>query len=108
MKSYAGGQETEDAASRERVNAMRDQLRPLAVNLVKEQFLIDDIAEREKIAVEEAQIEEIIKSIAERSGLPLEEARRRALESEEMDRWRRDLLKNKVLDFLVENAEVEE
>jgi trigger factor len=108
MKSYAGGQETEDAASRERLRATREQLRPLAVNLVKEQFVIDDIAEREKIAVSEAEIEEIIKSIADRSGLPLEEARRRASESEEMDRWRRDLLKNKVLDFLVQNAEVEE
>jgi trigger factor len=108
MKSYGGDKETEDAGSRERLKETREQLRPLAVNLVKEQFVIDDIAEREGIAVDEAQIDEIIATVAQRSGLSVEEARRRAAESEEMDRWRRDLLRNKVLDFLVEHAEVEE
>jgi trigger factor len=108
MKSYGGDKETEDAGSRERLKETRERLRPLAVNLVKEQFVIDDIAEREGIAVDEAQIDEIIATVAQRSGLSVEEARRRAAESEEMDRWRRDILRNKVLDFLVEHAEVEE
>ena len=54
------------------------------------------------------EIEEIIQTVAARAGLSVEETRRKAAESEEIGRWRRDVLKNKVLDFLKEQAEVEE
>jgi trigger factor len=108
MKSYVGEAQEADADSGGKIKKAREQLRPLAVNLVKEQFIIDDIAEREGITVDEAQVEEMIKTISQRSGLSLEETRRRAAESEEMDRWRRDILRNKVLDFLMEHAKVEE
>jgi trigger factor len=108
LKSYGydSGQEG-DAGTREKIDQARERLRPLAVNLVKEQFIVDDIAERESISVEDSEIEGIIRTVAERAGVSVEEARRRAAESEEMSRWRRDLLKSKVLDFLVKHAEVD-
>ena len=58
--------------------------------------------------MEDAEIEEIIGTVAARAGLSVEEARRKAAESDEISRWRRDILKNKVLDFLKEQAEVVE
>jgi len=108
MKSYGEDEkDKEDPEAVEKINQARERLRPMAVNLVKEQFIIDDIAEREGMKVEDGEIEEIIQTVAARAGLSVEETRRKAAESEEIDRWRRDVLKNKVLDFLKEQAEVE-
>jgi trigger factor len=108
MESYGGKAGEGDAAASGKAEEMRERLRPLAVNVVKEQFIIDDIAEREKLTVDDAEIDNIVEVIAGRTGLSLEEVRRRAAESEEMARWRRDIIKNKVLDLLVKNAAIEE
>jgi trigger factor len=109
MKSYdESGSREGDPKAAEKLKEARERLRPLAVNIVKEQFIIDDIAEREGIKVEDAEIEEIIATVAARAGLSVEEAGRRAADSDEISRWRRDILKNKVLDFLKEQAEVQE
>ena len=108
MKSYDGYEKHKnDPKAAEELKQARERLRPIAVNVVKEQFIIDDIAEREGIKVDDAEIEEIIGTVATRTGLSVEEARRKAAESDEISRWRRDILKNKVLDFLKEQAEVE-
>jgi trigger factor len=107
MKSYGeNAEKAEDSEARRKLDEIRERLRPLAVNIVKEQFIIDDISRREKIAVGDDEIEEVLKSIADRAGISVDEARRRAAESEEIGRWRRDILKGKVLDFLLEHADV--
>jgi trigger factor len=107
MKSYKEENETaEDSDAQQKLGEIRERLRPLAVNVVKEQFIIDDIAKREKITVGDDEIEEVLKSIANRTGISIDEARRRAAESDEVGRWRRDILKGKVLDFLLEHADV--
>jgi trigger factor len=109
MESYgAEAKDKEDPEVRAKLDQARERLRPLGVNLVKEQFIIDDIAERESITVEDAEIEDVIKTVAGRAGLSVEEVRRKAAESDEISRWRRDILKNKVLDFLKQHAKVEE
>jgi len=108
MKSYieefAG---SKDPTAQEKLTEMEEKLRPLAVNLVKEEFIIAEIAERENIVVEDSDIEAILTAIAGRSGTPVEEVRKKASESDEINHWRRDVLKKKVLDFLYANAEVE-
>ena len=109
MESYRGdAQAKDDTDTRQKLQEARERLRPLGVNLVKEQFIIDDIAERESITVEDAEIEEIINTVAGRTGLSVEEVRKKAAASDEISRWRRDVLKNKVLDFLKQHAKVEE
>jgi trigger factor len=108
MRSYREEYgEKQGGGTEEKLKEIRERLRPLAVNIVKEQYIIDDIAEREEITVEDEEIEELIKTLAQRTGVSVEEARRRTAESEDMGRWRRDILRNKVFDFLMENAEVE-
>ena len=108
MKSYREEFDaSKDTTAAEKLTEMEEKLRPLAVNLVKEEFIIADIAERENIVVEDSDIEAIITAIAGRSGTPVEEVRKKASESDEIDHWRRDVLKKKVLDFLYANAEVE-
>jgi trigger factor len=92
----------------EKLKEIRERLRPVAVNIVKEHFVIDEIARKESIVVEESEIEEILKSIADHTGISVEKARRRAAESEEIARWHRDILRNKVLDFLLHSSDIEE
>jgi trigger factor len=107
MKSYKDEFDaSKDTTAAEKLTEMEEKLRPLAVNLVKEEFIIADIAERESIVVEDSDIEAIIATIAARSGKPADEVRKQASESDEIDHWRRDVLKKKVLDFLYANAEV--
>jgi trigger factor len=108
MKSYQEEYERSGAPDvADKLDEIRERLRPLAINVVKEQFIIDDIAKRETIRVQEAEIEEVLKSVASQAGVSVDEARKRANESEQLDRWRRDILKRKVLDFLFEHAEIE-
>ncbi len=108
MKSYKEEFDgSTDPTAAEKLTEIEEKLRPLAVNLVKEEFIIADIAERESIVVEDGDIEAILTTIAGRSGTPVEEVRKKATESDEIDHWRRDVMKKKVLDFLYANAEVE-
>jgi trigger factor len=89
-----------------KIDEIRERLRPLAVNMVKEQFIVDEIAKREGVRVSDGEIEGILRSVAVRAGISIEEARKRAEASEETDRWRREMLRDKVLDLLLENADV--
>ena len=109
MKSYREeyGQ-SGDTGAEDNLREIEGRLRSLAVNVVKEEFVVVEIAERENIVVEDSEIHAILKSIADRAGVSVEEVRKRAADSDEIDRWRREILKNKVLDFLLEHAEVEE
>jgi trigger factor len=108
MKSYTEEFEvSKDPTAQEKLTEIEEKLKPLAVNLVKEEFIIADIAERENIVVEDSDIEAILTTIAGRSGTSIEEVRKKASESDEINHWRRDVLKRKVLDFLYANAEVE-
>jgi trigger factor len=113
MKSYREEPEGKSEAPGDekgagRLEEIRQRLTPLAVNLVKEQFVIDEIARREKITAKDEDIDEILGSIALRAGISKDEARSRAEKSEEVGRWRRDIVRNKVLDFLYKNADVQE
>lgn len=107
MKPYREQQEkVGDSETAEKLGQMKERLRPIAVNAVKEHFIVVDIARRENIAVGDDEIEEVLKSIADRAGISVDEARQQAARSEEIDRWRRDMLKDKVLDFLLGHADV--
>ena len=108
MESYRKEYEHPDVKDGdERLAEIRQRLHPVAVNIVKEQFIIDHLAKEEKIAVEESDFDALVRSIAERSGMSPEDVRPRLADSEELDRWRRETLKNKVLDFLLENADTQ-
>ena len=108
LKSYREEFEAgAEAGWEEKLKEIGEKLKPLAINLVKEQFIVDEIAKREGIVAKDEEIEEILGSIAARSGISIEEARTRAEKSDETIRWRRDIIRNKVLDFLYQNADVE-
>jgi len=96
-----------DEDQADKAKEMRERLRPLAVNIVKEQFIIVEIAKREGIKVEESDIREVARAIAERAGVSVDDVMKRAREDDEIRRWRQDILRQKVLDFLYQHAEVQ-
>ena len=70
--------------------------------------MIDEIAKRESIVAKDEEIEEILEiDRASDAGISVEEARARAEKADEIGRWRRDIVRNKVLDFLYKNADVQ-
>ncbi len=108
MKSYREEYGLDQEVDEEKLKEIKERLRPLAINIVKEQFIIVEIARREGIKVKDDDINLIARSIAERAGLSVDEVMKRARESDEIGRWRQDIIRQKVLDFLYEHAEAEE
>jgi trigger factor len=106
METYTKGQDKDDEAQAKQLAELRQKMRPVAVNVVKEQFVIDEVAKREGVQVEQADIESVISSFAERMNVPPEQVRDWALKSGEMRRWRHNILADKVTDLLLENAEM--
>jgi len=98
---------TGEADAETKLAEVREKIKPVALKLVKEEFVIDEIAKRESISVEEKEIEEILEAVAARRGTSVADARAEADKSDEPDRWRREIIRNKVLDFLFQNAEVQ-
>lgn len=108
MESYKNEGAGEDEKLKAQLEEIREKMRPVAVNVVKEQFIIDEIAKREGIAVEQADLEEVISSFAERMNAPRDRVSDWANKSGEIRRWRYSIVRDKVLDFLLESAEVED
>jgi trigger factor len=98
---------TGEADAEAKLAEVREKIKPVALKLVKEEFVVDEIARRESVSVEEKDIEEIFEALAARRGITVADARAEAEKSDEPDRWRRDIVRNKVLDFLFQNAEVQ-
>ncbi len=106
MEMYAEGAEPEGEEAKQRLEELRRKMRPAAVNIVKEQFIIDEVAKREGITVDEADIENMIAAHAERVNAPVDQVREWAVKSGELKRWRRGILADKVTDLLLDSADV--
>lgn len=83
---------------------LKKQLYPRAEWNAKWQIIMEQLAEKENIKVEESDLEELAKKDAESTGIPVEKLVKYYKDS------KRDtaLLEDKVIDFLVENSKVVE
>jgi trigger factor len=107
METYKKGPEPETEEAKRQLADLREKMRPVAVNVVKEQFIIDEIAKREGITVDAADIDKVISSYAERMNVPPDQVRDWAMKSGEMRRWRHGILGDKVTNLLLDSATVE-
>ena len=71
-------------------------------------FILDDIAAREKIAVNERDMDEHLKSIAVSTGRPAEEVKKYYEKEKLLDGLAEEVKEAKVLEFLLKEAEVRE
>jgi trigger factor len=69
-------------------------------------FLLDDIAKAEQLSVTRAEVDEEIDSLARRSGRNADELRRELAREGRVEALAGDILRRKVLNYLVEHAEI--
>lgn len=79
-----------------------------ATEKVKVGYILHRIAEEEKIAVEDAEVDRSIETLAERYRMPVADLRKELEEKKELDSIRHQVRIDKTLDFLVANARMNE
>ena len=87
---------------------MSDRLKHSAERMVKTGLLIEAVARQENLDVPFSEIEAEMKRMSEKEGVAYEEVREKYSSEEKMDSLRDRLLERKVMNFLLENAEVKE
>lgn len=87
---------------------MSERLKFSAERSVRVGLLIEAISRQESLDVPYSEIEEEMKRMAEREGTPFEKVREKHGDEREMDALRDRLLERKVMNFLLDNAEVKE
>jgi trigger factor len=87
---------------------VRQQLREQAITRIKRELLIDEIAKHEGITVDDSDVEADLKRLAERMEQRLEYIRRQMEQSGAVESIRRNLLADKVLDFVAARSTVTE
>ncbi len=108
MDTYNKGPDAKSEEMKRQLADLREKMRPVAVNVVKEQFIIDEIAKREGITVEQADIENVMSAYAERMNVPPDQVRDWAMKSGEIKRWHHSILGDKVTNFLLDSAQVQD
>jgi FKBP-type peptidyl-prolyl cis-trans isomerase (trigger factor) len=91
-------------ASGATVEGMLASLRPGAENTVKTGAVLDAVVEAEGLAIDDDELLERIKSMAAQSGLEPAEFRSRLEESGRMTTVRRQLVREKAADLIVDSA----
>jgi trigger factor len=87
---------------------VRQQLRDRAVARIRRELLIEEIAKREGLSVEESDVEADLQRLADRTEQRLEYIRRQMTQSGAIESIRRNILAEKVLDFVVGRCTVNE
>ncbi|OPL16778.1 MAG: hypothetical protein AVO39_00410 [delta proteobacterium MLS_D] len=86
--------------------SMRESFRPHAERMVKTALLFEKIAEKEAIAVDDAEVEARIDELMVVNGQRLDQVREVFENEEARERLRDEILENKILDFLIDKAHV--
>jgi len=90
------------------VDKMSERLTPSAERMVRVGLLIDAIARQENLDVAFSEIDAEMKQMAASAGMDLEKIREAYSSEEQLDGLRDRLLERKVMNFLLENADVKE
>jgi trigger factor len=95
-----------DAAPLPITEEVRQQLRDQAITRIKRELLIDEIAKREGITVDDSDVEADLKRLAERTEQRLEFIRRQMEQTGALESIRHNILADKVLDFVAARSTV--
>jgi len=85
---------------------LRDKADAAAKRLVKVYFILEEVAKRESIKVEPAEVEKEIEAMAKRGGRGVDEIKKYIEENELLDKILLELRETKALEFLLDNARV--
>jgi trigger factor len=101
-------QQQGETAPLEIIEEVRQQLREQAITRIKRELLIDEIAKREGIVVDDNEVEADLKRLAERTDQRLEYIRRQMEQAGALGSMRHNMLADKVLDFVAGRCTVTE
>jgi trigger factor len=87
---------------------VRQQLREQAIIRIKRELILDELAKRESLTVEDADVEAHLTRLAERTEQRLEYLRRQMEQAGALDSIRHNLLAEKVLDLVASRCTVTE
>jgi trigger factor len=87
---------------------VRQQLREQAITRIKRELIVDEIAKREGLAVEDADVEAQLTRLAERTEQRLEYIRRQMEQTGALESIRQNILADKVLDAVAARCTVTE
>ncbi len=90
------------------VDKMSERLAPSAERMVRVGLLIDAVSRQENLDVPFSEIDAEMKRMAETAGMELEKIRETFSSEEQLDSLRDRLLERKVMNYLLENAEMKE
>jgi trigger factor len=97
-----------DATPLQISDEVRQQLREQAITRIKRELILDEIAKREGLAVEDADVEAHLTRLAERTEQRLEYIRRQMEQAGALESIRHNILADKVLDFVAARCTVTE
>jgi len=87
--------------------AERERLRPMVERSLRRQLILEAIGRAENLEVSDEEIEKGLREIAEERSETVEAVRKRFREEDRMGRFVESLLERKVLNWILEHAEVE-
>jgi trigger factor len=87
---------------------VRQQLREQAITRIKRELLLDEVAKRESLSVDDADVEAHLTRLAERTEQRLEYLRRQVEQAGALESIRHNILADKVLDFLAAQCTITE
>ena len=87
---------------------LRANLKNEAARRVRLLFLLDEIAKIEKIEVSDEEIDQALEVLARQSRTSKEELKKHYIENNLMTSLKGQLRENKVIDFLIDNANIKE
>jgi trigger factor len=94
--------------SDEEEQQLRTEYRPMVEGRYRGDILVDTVGRQEGIAVSEEDLDAEIAKFAERDGRPVEKIKAELRKEDGLGRLRRDLFRKRVIDTLVEKADVVE
>lgn len=94
----------QQALTKEAVEKFKEEMKEKAKRNLKNHLLLSKISEKEKLVVEDKDVEEEMMNVARANNIPLEKAK----ENIQKDELRENLLLRKTVDFLVGNAIIKE
>jgi len=96
------------AAARDFVEGRRDEFRKQAQERVRLNMILDRIAEKENVEVSDDELDAEVQKIAEQFDQPMEKIKGMLQKSGRIEGLRSDLVRNKVMELLLEKAKVAE
>ena len=96
----------DDEMVRRYVNASRQNAQATTEVALREHFVLEQIAEEEKVDAEESDFESEIQLIAQQEDLPARRVRARLEKQGQMDALRNQIVERKVVEMIVEKAKV--